>query len=309
MAAPRLVVLCILFGCAVRAAAEDVPVGRIESVAVDPGGNVYTASRTGLAAFSPEGACIFSVAIDGVASSLAVDEDYLYCASGDQIHRFHRKTGKTAPFPGRAGRIDLGRADARGLDVSGATLYVADALGGRVRMFDTSTGTPKTEFDVHLPTAVAVDPLGQIWVATGGDTVKAFRADGYSGVTYGGLGDVAALAFGPGATLYAADARAGQVLRLDTAASPARFLPVLKNLPDCCGLAIDNHDNLITIDHAGARLARWSPDHKLAWEHRIIALGGVTIIRHRRVSGQQVTDTWTFPIGTIELINVALPRP
>jgi hypothetical protein len=224
----------------------------------------------------------------------------------------------------------LMRAPLRAIDVSGATLYVADALGGKVRMFDSATGAPKGEFAVHLPTALAVDPIGQIWVATDHDTVKAYRADGYSGVTYGGLGDVTALAFGPGAALYAADASSGRILKLDTAASPAQFVPVLGSkaaagdrAPDrfykLRGIAVDNDDNLITIQRepgsSGARLAKWSPERKLQWEHfatEFVSLGNYgqsdpdtlyTITHHRHKLLDRGKGTWDYLGNTIDLAN------
>ena len=176
---------------------------------------------------------------------------------------------------------ELMKAPLRGLDVAGSTLYVADALGGKVRMYDSTTGAPKGEFDVHLPHAVAVDPTGQIWVAHNHDTVTAFRADGYSGVTYGGMGEITSLAFGPGGKLYATDSATGQVLTLDTAGSPVKFVPVLGSkaktgdtAPDrffkLMSVAADGKGNLVTIDAGaaagGARMAKWSLEKKLLWE-------------------------------------------
>jgi hypothetical protein len=140
-------------------------------------------------------------------------------------------------------------------------------------MFDTTSGAAAGEFDVHAPQAVAVDPLGQIWVAHDHSVIQAFRADGYSGVTYGGLGEVSALTFGPGARLYAADAASGRVLVLDTGASPAQFVSVLSVGADAgrlCAVVADNHGNLITLqrrlDGKGVRLAKHGADKKLIWE-------------------------------------------
>ncbi len=249
-------------------------------------------------------------------SAIAVDEEFIYCAGTlidsksratyhPQIHRFSIKNGQPSPFVGSSktlkdGQIQLGdwqpfqisekansdvsslrTSPVRALDIAGSTLYVANALAGEVRMFDTTTGEQKGRFSVHRPTAIAVDPLGQIWVGHDHAVVAAFRADGYSGVTYASFGEVTALTFGPGATLYATDSAAGQVLVLDTAANPARFIPLLgtnakpgDTAPDhffnLQGVAADNDGNWVTVDGGTkdhpARIAKWSPERKLLWQ-------------------------------------------
>lgn len=215
----------------------------------------------------------------------------------------------------------LMRTPLRAIDVSGSTVYVADALAGKIRMFDSESGAAKGGFDVHLPHAVAVDPTGQIWVAHDHSSVTAYRADGYSGVTYGPLGDVTSLAFGPGAKLYAADAESGRVLTLDAAASPAQFVPVLGSKAKAGdraadrfyklrGVAADNAGNLFTIQRepgsSGARLAKWSPERKLLWEQfatEFVSLGNYgqadpdtfyTVTHHRHRLLDRAKGTWDY---------------
>jgi sugar lactone lactonase YvrE len=249
-------------------------------------------------------------------SAIAVDEEFIYCAGtlidpkphaaySPQIRRFSITNGAPSPFVGSSKTLKdghilvddwepvqvsektiadaaaTGTAPLSALDIAGSTLYVADALAGAVRMFDSATGEQKNEFAVHCPTAVGVDPLGQIWIANNHDTVAAYRADGYSGVTYGAFTEVTSLTFGPGATLYATDSAAGEVFMLDTAANPARFVPLLgkkanpgDTAPDhffnLRGVAADNDGNLVTIDGEtkdhSARVAKWSPEKKLLWQ-------------------------------------------
>jgi DNA-binding beta-propeller fold protein YncE len=249
-------------------------------------------------------------------SAIAVDEEFIYCAGTlkdpkdhttcyPQIRRLSIKNGQPSPFIGSSktlkdGHIQLddwkpfqisgktttdaaslGASPLRALDIAGSTLYAANALAGEVCLFDTTTGEQKSKFDVHRPTAIAVDPLGQIWVGHDRNIVAAFRADGYSGVTYAKFGEVTSLTFGPGATLYGTDSSTGQVSMLDTAANPAKFVPLLgtkakpgDTAPDrffnLRGVAADNNGNLVTIDGETkdhpARIAKWSPDKKLLWE-------------------------------------------
>jgi hypothetical protein len=229
------------------------------SVAIDKDGNVYAAPDG--AKWDADGHALpFSVP---VSDAIVADEDYLYCTASTGIRRFTLADGKPAPFTGSSAQISIDSV--RALDVAGATLYVA--AGDKIRMFDSSSGAATGEFDVHLPRAVAVDPLGQIWVGHDHSVVQAFRADGYSGVTYGGLNEVVSLTFGPGAKLHAADAASGRVLTLDTGASPAQFVPVL-DVARVSAVVADNRGNLITLQDGG-RIAKWSNGGKLLWERSI----------------------------------------
>jgi hypothetical protein len=259
-----------LASCAHRAAhpVATEPVDAVGALAVGGTGNIYVASGTAVTKWDGAGRPLASFP-KRAADAIVTDEDYLYCAGGGSIWRYKLGDGQPAPFTGPAPRVDR----ASGLDVAGAMLYVADAAAGKIRMFDTTSGAAAGEFDVHAPQAVAVDPLGQIWVAHDHSVIQAFRADGYSGVTYGGLGEVSALTFGPGARLYAADAASGRVLVLDTGASPAQFVPVLNLGAEAgrlCAVTADNHGNLITLqrrlDGKGARLGKYGADKKLIWE-------------------------------------------
>jgi DNA-binding beta-propeller fold protein YncE len=237
------------------------------SIAIDQDGNLYIASGQAVSKWDGEGHAVpFSAA---AAEVVVADEEFLYCAGEGQIRRFTLANRRLAQFAGGSAGISIDSV--QGLDVAGAILYVA--AGDKIRMFDTTSGAAAGEFDVHAPAAVAVDPLGQIWVAHDHSVVQAFRADGYSGVTYGGLGEVVALTFGPGARLYAADAASGRVLVLDTGASPAQFVPVLSLSGEAgrlCAVVADGRGNLITLqrraDGKGERLAKYGADRKMMWE-------------------------------------------
>ena len=188
----------------------------------------------------------------------------------------------------------LMRKPLRALDVAGSTLFVADALGGVVRMYDTDTGVTKGTFGARSPRGLAVDPVGHVWVADSEGTVRAYRTDGYAGVTYAGLGDVAAMSFGPGARLFIADAKTAQVFTLnDSPDRPGDFTPVLGGKPPAngrpansltalAGVAADAKGNLVTIQRLpggkGVRLARWTPGGVPLWQRFatrfVLRLGG-----------------------------------
>lgn len=263
-------VVLALASCAHRApapATAPAPAQLTRSLAVDSAENTY-ASGGGITKWDVGGNSV-SLRLSDPADAIAVDEDYLYCAVGSEIRRFKLADGERADFTQQVPRVD--RVSSQ--DVSGAMLFVADASANKIRMFDTASGAAAGEFDVHAPAAVAVDPLGQIWVAHDHSVVQAFRADGYSGVTYGGLGEVVALTFGPGARLYAADAASGRVMVLDTGASPAQFVPVLSLSGEAgrlCAVVADGRGNLITLqrraDGKGERLAKYGADKKMMWE-------------------------------------------
>ncbi|MDB5322995.1 MAG: Flagellar hook capping protein [Phycisphaerales bacterium] len=265
-----LVPLLYLTSCASDPAEPPHENGRtvpgIGSVAIDTDGNLYVASQSSVTKWDADGHALpFSVPACDV---VVADGDYLYCATKTQVRRFKLASGQPAPFAGPAAHISIDAVCA--LDVAGATLYVG--AGNKMRMFDSSSGAATGEFDVHLPQAVAVDPLGQIWVAHDHSVIQAFRADGYSGVTYGGLGEVTSLSFGPGAKLYAGDAATGQVFVLDTGGSPAQFVPVLK-VSNLRAVAADGRGNLVTLE-GGGRVAKWSSDGKLLWERTPLNGGG-----------------------------------
>jgi hypothetical protein len=304
---PFALLICLLSAAAGSASA---------ALAVDREGNVYAVIAADIRMWDSRGNPVPEARFpirDGAPYALCVDEEYLYCAvSGrepsdhrQQIRRFRLKDGRPAPFTGQdssdplaAGHIQaygrselpipgtapeserhLMRQPLRSLDVAGSTLYVADALGGAVRLYDTDTGAAKGHFPARLPRALAVDPIGQVWVADHQGALRAYRTDGYAGVTYAGLGDPTAMSFGPGARLYIADARTGQVLTLNSSPDrPGDFTPVLGHQGDRLdGLrsaAADASGNLVTLqirpDAAGARLARWSPAGKLLWERQVM---------------------------------------
>jgi hypothetical protein len=231
---------------------------------------------------------------------------------------------KDTPEPRRR----LLRQPIRALDVAGSTLYAADALAGVVRVYDTETGMPKGDFAVGpLPRALAVDPIGQVWVADADGSLRAYHPDSYAGVSYSGLGDVTAMAFGPGAKLYIADSKSGQILTLNNSPDvPGNFTPVLgqkatpgDRAPDhfftLRGVAVDNAGNLITIQRepgaSGARLAKWTlppnaKSYSLAWEHfatEFVSLGNygrsdpdtfytATLHRHRLLDRSK--GTWDY---------------
>lgn len=253
---------------------------------------------------------------NGVAYALAVDERYLYCATAgwprppfngkQQVQRFQRSDGAPAPFPDSTashGHIqvhewperkiprgtpavdaELMRTPLRGLAVGGASLYVCDALGGMVRVFERATGRPAGGFEVPLPVAVAVGPDGRVWVGHERRKVSVFEPGGGEGeLVIDDLGDVHALAFGPGDRLYAADAGTGQVKIYATGpklgakpiggfgrravvgdAAPDRFYELR-------GVAVDRRGNFVTLQRlplGGARLSKWSPVGALLWDHQ-----------------------------------------
>jgi len=250
---------------------------------------------------------------NGAPYSIALDDKYLYCGVGgwetdwdkaaQQVQRFNRVDGKAAPFT-KTGRPDghiniyewpkrqipAGTSDEdaalmamplRSIAVDGDHLAVADALGGRVLWFDKETGEPKGEFKVPLPTALAVDKSGQIWVGHEHHLLSVFSPDGKMiRDVLSDLGNVEGLAIDSQGRIYVADSGAGQVkvydfsngtklvMTLGQKAQPGdraadRFFRLR-------GLAVDPQGNIVTIQDeppvCGARLARWKPDGKLIWE-------------------------------------------
>ena len=95
------------------------------------------------------------------------------------------------------------------------------------------------------------------------------------------LGEIVALAFGPDGRLYVADRTAGQVLIYDVAGEKTSLVRTFgqpakpgdraaDHFFQLRGVAVDPKGFMVTIQTepaGGARVARWTPEGKLAWEH------------------------------------------
>jgi len=138
---------------------------------------------------------------------------------------------------------------------------------------------------VPRPQALAFDAAGRLWIVHERSKLSFLRDDGNLAPVNVQLGDARALAFGPNGQLFVADHGAGQVKIFDVKASKskasvklARILGQAAQPGDRAadrffklrGVAVDKDGNIVTIQVepiSGARLARWTPDGKLLWEH------------------------------------------
>ena len=179
---------------------------------------------------------------------------------------------------------DVDRRALRGLAVSGDTLFVTDTVGNRVLRFDKETGDPRGEFPVQRPFRLATDAAGRLWVGHERHNVSVFKADGQlvdRVLTNAGV--IMSLAFDPQGRLVVADREAGQVKFYDVSSKPARLVSTFGQKAEpgdraadhffnIRGAGVDAQGNLVVAQTeplmcAGARLAKWSPDGKLLWEH------------------------------------------
>ena len=221
-----------------------------------------------------------------------------------QIQRFALSDGKLQTFtkvPDKYGHIELyewperlippgpSEADAqlmrlplRAIAVAGDSILVADALAGQVRRFQKVTGEAQGEFAVKLPQALAVDSHGQIWVGHEHSRVSVFSPDGkLLAEPLQDLGEIVALACDAAGRLYVADSAAGQIKIYDTTGNKAQLVRsfgqkavagdrAADHFFQLRGVAVDPKGFMVTIQTepaGGARLARWSPEGKLVWEH------------------------------------------
>ena len=251
---------------------------------------------------------------NGAPYSIAVDDSTIYCGMGgwasdpwnhkQQIQRFALSDGKLQSFThvsDKFGHIqiyewpekkvpagtttadaELMREPLRALAISGDTIFVCDALGGKVRRFQKVTGEARGEFDVKLPNAIAVDSHGNIWVAHEHSQVSVYSPEGkLIADVLKNLGEIVALAFDPAGHLAIADSAAAKILTYDVTGNKAEKISSFGHKAVAGdraadrffllrGIAIDSAGYMVTIQTepaGGARLARWSPDRKLVWEH------------------------------------------
>jgi FlgD Ig-like domain len=290
----------------------------IDSVAADNDGNIYTADvwdeaaqdfrkwdrDTGRHVFDAHG-LIRNGNPNGLAYAIAVDNNYIYCATTSHtnhaqqhMRRFHLSDGSPAPFPtaGTDGHIlihdrpedeipsgttesaaQLMQLPLRAMVVVGEKLFVTDALAGKILSFDRETGAALGSFDVNLPNALAADSQGQLWVGHERGLITVFSQDGkQSKLAHTGLGYIRAMAFGPGDTLYVGDGVVEKVLifsadgRIRTfgqAAQPGDYSP--DHFYQITALTVDSRGNLTVAQKLpvdGSRLTRFAPDGKVIWD-------------------------------------------
>lgn len=263
--------------------------------------------------------------------------------SRQQIQRFRRSDGKEVPFtaPGLIdGHIQVWEwperhipagtdaADARlmahplrSLAIAGDQLLVADALGGRILRFKKDTGASEGSIPVQLPQALAVAPDGNIWVAHQHHRIAVFSPTGeLLAEPIADAGDVVALSFDPSGRLLVADADAGQVKIFDVRSPTPRLIRTLgrrarpgDRSPAAFyllrGVAAGPRGEIFTIQTepvCGARIAKWTPDLRLAWEHfgeEFVSLGNygrddpslfISMTLHRYRLGKHLAGAWTY---------------
>ena len=170
----------------------------------------------------------------------------------------------------------------RSLAVHEQTLYVADALAGKVRLYDKITGEQTGAIDVPLPQTVAVGADGRIWVGHKFTQVSVFdRAGKLLGTPINDLTKVKTVSLGSEGRLYVADQGSGQVRMYDIAGNALNLRSVFgsKAKPGdraadrfhfLMGATVDKAGNLFTVQREyffnGGRLAKFAPDGKTQWE-------------------------------------------
>jgi uncharacterized protein (TIGR03437 family) len=224
----------------------------------------YTISTVAGGAPPPTPATALSTSI-GQPRKLAISGSNLYFSSGNSVFKIDASGALTliagnsrAGFSGDGGpavNAQLNAPQGIALDSAG-NVYIADSLNNRVRMVDTKgvistfagNGTvnppgfwgdtgPATDASLHLPSALAVDSSGKVYIAVSADnTVRVVTTDGlinlFAGSGYAGFyGD------------YAAGTTSGGVT---TGANPGTA--ILAGLTNPQGVAIGPNGSILIAD-------------------------------------------------------------
>jgi uncharacterized protein (TIGR03437 family) len=224
----------------------------------------YTISTVAGGAPPPTPATALSTSI-GQPRKLAISGSNLYFSSGNSVFKIDASGALTliagnsrAGFSGDGGpavNAQLNAPQGIALDAAG-NVYIADSLNNRVRMVDTKgvistfagNGTvnppgfwgdtgPATDASLHLPSALAVDSSGKVYIAVSADnTVRVVTTDGlinlFAGSGYAGFyGD------------YAAGTTSGGVT---TGANPGTA--ILAGLTNPQGVAIGPNGSILIAD-------------------------------------------------------------
>lgn len=266
---------------------------------VDPSGKIATIAGTGAWGTQGDGGPATRAgltAVHGLATDAAGN---LYVADtwDDSIRKIDASgTITTVAGTGEEGRggdggpaVEARLDKPRGVAVDSAgDLYIADSDNHRVRRVDSSgtittvagtgergysgDGGPATAAALAEPYAVAVDAVGNIYIADSGNgSVRKVGLDGTISTVAGGsphvlaevgpdIGFPRALAIGPSRELYIADAYGDSILRLDEEGAVATFVghgkPALYR-PG--GAAVDSHGNVFVADRSRHRILRVDP--------------------------------------------------
>ena len=188
----------------------------------------------------------------------------------------------TPAFPSGASAadIDVMGTPLHSIAVSGGSIYVTDALGGRILKYHKVTGTyQQTINNVPLARGLVVAPDGKIWVGSQHTNVRVYDASGNLLATpITNLAEVAALSL-QGNTLCVAD-ETGQIRQYtvngtqltqvgSTFGQPQRAGDWQPNkMYEIHGMALDSAGNIVVTDRVGhgSRMQKFSSTVTQLWQ-------------------------------------------
>jgi len=194
-----------------------------------------------------------------------------------------------AEFPAGATSADIEvmRVPLISIALKDGSIYVTDALGGRVLKYDKTTGALQKEIkNVPVACGLAVNTDGNIWVGTAHKKVSVYNSAGtLLGTPITNLTEVRALSI-QGKSLCVAD-RTGKLLRyaingarvsqsgaFGQTAKPGETAPT--SLTAINGMAMDAAGNVIVSDRmgAGSRLQKFDAKNKPVWQQMGLEFSG-----------------------------------
>ena len=288
----------------------------LKGVAVEPDGSYAYVTGYGGADVNDRASIKFSIFRIGLTGSSPGVVDFVSAGRSITVYAGNAQY----PANATAADIDVMRVPLISVALRGGSIYVTDALGGRILKYDKVSGVLQQQImGIRAACGIAVASDGRIWVGRDHTRVSVYSAAGSLLATpITNLKEVRALSI-QGTTLCVAD-RTGQIRRYTirsngtSVTSPSNFGQTAgpgdrssNRLLNINGMAMDASGNVIVSDRMGegSRLQKLAPNFSQLWQQMCLEFSSqaayvkenpdILISAYRNVYQiDRSTGNWTF---------------